>query len=271
MFAVLSGVPPSRLHAQTRSAQAGAQAMNAEQARDQIREILVDYPPSLGQVLRLDPSLLNNATFLEPYPALATFVKQHPEVAHTPVYFFGDARIGQPDNDRLRMVQEMQAFAAGTGIFFFFMAAFTVITHIARSVLEHRRWQHATKVQTEAHTKIVDRLASNEDLIAYIQSPAGQRFLSAAPAALEPQMRSFAAPAGRILGSLQIGTVLACGGLGLWFANGRIYDTVFAQPLHVIAIVTVAIGVGFALSGVLSYELSRRLGLLNWAKPDVHA
>ena len=37
------------------------------------------------------------------------------------------------------------------------------------------------KIQTDAHTKIVDRLASNEDLLAYMQSPAGQRFLTSSP------------------------------------------------------------------------------------------
>ena len=54
---------------------------------------------------------------------------------------------------------------------------------LLRSALDYRRWLRAMKIQTDAHTKIVDRLASNEDLLAYMQSPVGQRFLSASPMA----------------------------------------------------------------------------------------
>ena len=53
--------------------------------------------------------------------------------------------------------------------------------------LADRRWQRLTKTQTDAHSKLLDRLTSHEDLLAYIQSPAGKRFLE------RPQCRSTAA------------------------------------------------------------------------------
>jgi len=37
------------------------------------------------------------------------------------------------------------------------------------------------KVQAEAHTKLLDRLTSNDELLAYVQSSAGSRFLQSAP------------------------------------------------------------------------------------------
>ena len=49
---------------------------------------------------------------------------------------------------------------------------------LVRSAIDYRRWLRAMKIQTEAHTKIVDRLASNEDLLAYMQSAAGQRSIA---------------------------------------------------------------------------------------------
>jgi hypothetical protein len=42
-----------------------------------------------------------------------------------------------------------------------------------------------SKVQTEVHTKIVDRFTANDDLLAYIQSPAGSKFLESSPIHLD--------------------------------------------------------------------------------------
>jgi len=38
--------------------------------RERLRQILEQYPPSVSQVLRLDPSLLTKADYLAPYPTL---------------------------------------------------------------------------------------------------------------------------------------------------------------------------------------------------------
>src|SRR5206468_1404351 len=54
---------------------------NAEGIREQLRVILERYPPSLRQVLRLDPSLLTRSDYLATYPALSAFLAQHPEIA----------------------------------------------------------------------------------------------------------------------------------------------------------------------------------------------
>ena len=62
---------------------------NADQTRDRLRELLDRHPPSLRDVLRLDPTLLTNADYLAPYPELAGFLAAHPEVAHNPAYYVG--------------------------------------------------------------------------------------------------------------------------------------------------------------------------------------
>src|SRR5512136_3120267 len=57
---------------------------NWGETQGQLFQVLQQYPPTLGQVLRLDPTLLTNQAYLEPYPALAAFLNQHPEIAHNP-------------------------------------------------------------------------------------------------------------------------------------------------------------------------------------------
>ena len=80
---------------------------------------------------------------------------------------------------------------------------------LMRSAIDHRRWLRAMKIQTEAHTKIVDRLSSNEDLLAYMQSPTGQRFLTASLGVASVRPTSpppvVGAPFNRILWSVQAG------------------------------------------------------------------
>src|SRR5215212_5762619 len=67
----------------------------ARDTRERLREIFEQYPPSVAQVLRLDPSLLAKPDYLALYPTLATYLGQHPEVAHNPVFFLGGPFNGQ--------------------------------------------------------------------------------------------------------------------------------------------------------------------------------
>jgi hypothetical protein len=267
MTAALSGLSPARISAQNpgqarqETAFVERTRVNAEQAREQLRDLLNDYPSSLGQVLRLDPTLMSNPAYLAPYPALAAYLAQHPEVAHNPAYFLGEARFSTPDPQR-RTVEAIQESLAGLAFFLFFMTALGVATHVGRSILEHRRWMHAMKIQTDTHTKLVDRLASNDELMAYINSPVAQRFLSSTPVSVESdRLGNVAAPVSRILTSMQIGVVATCGGTGLWIAKARVIEEV-AQPLHVIAVLAIALGIGFVISALLSYGLSEQMGLM---------
>src|SRR5262245_3192895 len=70
-------------------APAAAQTENAYQTRDRLQELLRQYPPSLSDVFRLDPSLLTNDAFMAAYPNVSAFMKQHPEVGRDPAFFLG--------------------------------------------------------------------------------------------------------------------------------------------------------------------------------------
>ena len=233
---------------------------NARETRDRLRELLDQYPPSLAQVLRLDPSLLSRSEYIAPYPRLAAFLAQHPEVAHNPGYFIGDARFNPPDtrNRALNLLEEVLGGMAGLTVFGTIVG---FLVWVIRSIISYRSWQHAVRIQTEAHTKIFDRLNSNEEMLAYIQSPAGQRFLTSTSTAVDLSPRSIGAPVGRILWSVQVGVVIAFAGIGLFVARNIMMEEV-AQVLYVLSILAMSLGLGFVVSALLAYFLSQRLGLI---------
>jgi hypothetical protein len=141
---------------------------------------------------------------------------------------------------------------------------------IIKTLVSYRRWHRTSKVHTEVHNKLLDRFTSNEDLMAYIQTPAGKRFLESAPLSLEEPSRPIGAPLGRILLSLQVGVILAAGAIGLLYVSGRVLEEV-AQPFYVLGVLALTVGVGFVVSAGASILLSRRLGLMNsWPAAPGH-
>jgi hypothetical protein len=256
--------PVPSASAQSDPSAAGGEDQNARETRERLMNLFRQYPPSLSEVLRLDPSLLTNEAYLAPYPALAAFLAQHPEIAHNPGFFVGEVRYNPNDTSttfrKLNMVENtMSGFAVLTGFITFVL----VVGWLAR-------------VQTEVHTKLLDRFTSNDELLAYIQTPVGRRFLESAPIPLDEGPRSFSAPVGRILWSIQAGLVIGLAGLGLLYIssrmaaqNGEFAD--IAQLPFIIGMLALAIGVGFVLSAGVSYMLSHRLGLFERPAPTPHA
>ena len=90
---------------------------------------------------------------------------------------------------------------------------------------------------------------------------ARRRFLEAAPNSLQAGARPGGAPFSPVLWSMQAGVVLAVAGLGLLLVSRTAIPEV-APGLSGMGILTVALGIGFVLSAVVAYALSRRMGLL---------
>ena len=246
---------------------------SADQTRDRLLQILENYPPTVGRVLKLDPSLLNSPAYLAPYPALAAFLAQHPEVAHNPDFFLERIRIDRSSFDadpRDRARQEFHNLLGGIAMFGVFLVVTAVIVWIIRLVVLQRRWNRMSKVQFDTHAKLLDRFTSNEDLLAYVQTPAGRRFLEATPLPIQDQPRAIAAPLSRILWSVQAGVVLAIGGVGLLYVSSRFTEEP-AEFFLVVGVITIALGVGFMMSAAAAYVLSRRLGLMESPQPTTNA
>jgi len=234
------------------------------QTRDALTELLEKYPPAVGRVLKLDPSLLARAEYLSDYPALAAFLETHPEVAHNPEFFLsrvaGDSDAAAPDSES-RAFDLFQDVMNGVAAFSVFLVVTGALMWLLRTVIDYRRWSRLSKVQAEVHNKLLDRFAANEDLIAYMGTEAGRRFLESAPIPLDSEPRALAAPLGRILWSLQAGVVVSALGFGLRYVAGRVPDEI-ASPVASFSALTIALGLGFVVSAIISYVLSRRLGLV---------
>lgn len=237
-----------------------AEAVSASEARQDVQEILRSLPPAVGQVLRHDPSLLTRTDYLAPYPALAAYLQRHPEVALNPGYFIGTAESGdtEPNGRAMRMAEDVMD---GIGAMVIISAVIGFLAWLVRTVIDQRRWSRQSKVQVEVHTKVLDRLSSHEDLLAYMQSPSGRRFLDAAPLELDGRPKPTAAALGRVLWSVQAGVVLTTVGLGFWYVGRNVLPEA-GQGFSILSTLTLALGVGFIVSAAASYIISTRHGLI---------
>jgi hypothetical protein len=236
---------------------------DANATKDQLSRLLEHYPPTLRNVLALDPSLLSNDAFLAPYPALVELLKRHPEIVRSPEYYVvGDFRRNNSRQDTTTSAERIwERSSEEIGIIIGFAMAIGLLTWLIRTTIDYRRWNRLTKVQTDVHTKILDRFTGSEELLGYIKSPAGAKFLESTPIALEAAPKSIGAPLGRILWSVQAGLVLAAGGIGLEIVGGRVaYEA--AQPIQGLGVLSMALGGGFIASAIVSWMISNRLGLI---------
>lgn len=237
---------------------------DARIVREQFTELLNSYAPSLRAVLEADPSLLENADFLAPYPAVAAYFKEHPEIVRDPAYFIGTSRSrSMPRTSQQQAISLLEGVLAGTAVLIGMLSVLFVLASLIRQAIAHRRWGRQSRVQTEVHTKILDRLQSNDELLAYIQTPAGQRFLESGPlpaSASEPA--TIAAPFSRILWSVQAGVMLLALGVGLWVVQHNVVDEV-RPAFNVMGVIVTALGLGAICSGLIAYRLSHRFGLVS--------
>lgn len=279
MILIVGGIAPAAKQAsspQSRGAAAAAPGQpqpaqapapndrTAEETREQLMMLLEKYPPALGRVLKLDPSLLASQPYLEPYPALASFLAAHPEVARNPGYFLAAVQTPdsawRPTDARGQAMEIWRTTFEDIGAFLIFLVITSSLIWLIRTLLDWRRWTRMARSQAEVHAKLLDRFTANEDLLTYIQTPVGRRFLESGPVLAEAGPRPLGAPISRILWSLQAGIVLAVLGVGLLFASGLVIPEV-GQGLTVLGVLAIALGVGFILSAVAAWLISRRMGL----------
>jgi len=242
--------------------------MDAQGTREALMRILESHPPSVGRVLKLDPSLMRSESYLASYPELRDFLAQHEEIPQNAQFYLEGIRIGQNDNYQPRS-QKLELLAGILGGFAAFIAAGIILgtlIWLIRTVLDQRRWSRLSKIQAEVHGKLMDRFSSNDELMTYVQTPSGRRFLESGPSPLQELAPAVAAPVARILWSMQIGAILLVTGLGFLFLSGRALFE--AQEFFYIAgCMSTAVGAGFLVSAAAAYVLSRRLGLLERPAP----
>ena len=233
---------------------------DSRETRDKFRELLHSYPPEVAMVLKLDPTLFTNTNYLGSYPGLAAFVGAHPEIAHAPAFYLTGVTL--PSDTRQDVLNEhlLRILGGASGLLVFLIFTLSLVW-LVKTLIEQRRWSRQSHVQSEVHSKLLDRLASGDDVIAYAQSPAGKRFLEGAPIAFDAAPPPVSAPIGRFLWSIQAGLVLSASGIGLMLVGSQMPIDV-ASVAFGIGILVLSVGVGFVVSAIVSFVLARKLGLL---------
>lgn len=168
--------------------------------------------------------------------------------------------------DRMRRGNSNQSVWREIIPFFVFLVVSGALLWILHVILENKRWYKMVKVQSETHTKLLEKFGSSQEMLAYMESDAGRRFLEQPLFNIEnKQAGRF--PYGRILWSVQVGLVLVMLGVGLLFLQGKGKVSPEGDaPLWIFGTVGLTLGIGFVLSAGVSYALSKQLGLLERPK-----
>jgi hypothetical protein len=109
-----------------------------------------------------------------------------------------------------------------------------------------------TLAQTEVQTKLIERFGTSKEFIEFLQSPAGQRFVSGVEVSTALYARD------RIIRGFGTGIVLSLLGLGflaIWLAD---HNDGFIYP----GFILLGLGLGFFLSAIVSLKLSKHYGLI---------
>ena len=130
---------------------------------------------------------------------------------------------------------------------------FTLIGFVIWTIFSTIRRYKITKLQAELQTKLLEKFGSGQELLAYVQSDAGKRFLES----LSMEQRT---PYGRILGAAQASVVLILLAIALLFLRGRVSGA--EEGFLVFGTIILSLGLGFGLSAALSYYVSKSFGLL---------
>jgi len=236
-------------------AQANPAAVDAE--RGALDRFLDSHPEIQNDVLSY-PERIRDQNYIHDHPELQAFLEGHPLVKADPRSFISSAnwRILNRRSDTEELFSWLIPFAV-------FLVCLLAVLWVLRYVLENRRWNKTFKVHEEVHTKLIEKFASGQELTAYMESEAGRRLLEWTPPAPDLPSRGMPATLGRIIWSITAGLILVPAGLGLLLIRDRIPDGV--EPLLVFGTLALTIGAGFILSALVSYGLSKQLGVLSSA------
>ena len=124
---------------------------------------------------------------------------------------------------------------------------YTISTNIRKA--------HASRSVADLHSKLLDKCAASQDLIAYLESGSGRKFLESAGT-------EGSQPWSRILSAMQTGFVLSLVGVAELIVRSLEQNADTGEFLLISGAIALAIGVGFLISAATSFVLSKSWGLL---------
>ena len=233
---------------------------------------LLRMSPKLTMVVARDPSLLANQDYVSRNnPALAQFLQEHPDVARNPEFYLfnniGDGS-GRSEQALERKVwpeiphEEPQWVSSSEVIpFIIFVCILSALLWLIRLLLENRRWSRIFKLQTDVHGKLIDRFGTSQELLSYMGTESGKRFLEAAPIPVDfERSQPVPSPVARVLTPLQIGIVLTLVGSGFLYLRHTL--TQGTVPMLVFGTLALTVGIGFIISAGVTWALAQHLGLM---------
>jgi hypothetical protein len=242
--------------------------------QDQLLQLL-RVTPTLAEVVAHDPSLLSNTDYVKRNnPQLASFLEAHPEIAENPdFYLFNNLHTepGPPAQTLERKLWPGMSDRPSSGVakdliddgipFLVFLCILAALLWLVHVLLENRRWNRIFKLQTDVHGKLIERFGTSQEVLTYMSTEAGKRFLEATPIAvgIEPS-QPMPSPVARVLTPLQIGIVMTLLGIGLISLRHSVPDG--EAPLLVLGTVILMPGLGFIISAGVTWVLGRHLGLM---------
>ena len=132
---------------------------------------LLRMSPTLAEVVARDPSLLSNQDYVERNnPALAGFLKDHPDIAQNPdFYLFNNLhpqneqpsealerklwpQLSNPQSPESAVERELISSGVPFLVFLCILGALLWLVHV---LLENRRWNRIFNLQTDVHGKLI--------------------------------------------------------------------------------------------------------------------
>jgi hypothetical protein len=238
---------------------------------------LLRVSPTLAEVVARDPSLLSNADYVSRNnPQLARFLQAHPEIAENPDFYLFNNLHGQNEQPsqtlERKLWPEMSRQQSGPpgmdmelvrdGVpFLVFLCILSALLWLTHVFLENRRWNRIFKLQTDVHGRLIERFGTSQEVLTYMSTDAGKRFLEATPIAVGFERQApVPSPVARVLTPLQIGVVMTLLGIGLLSLRHSVTDG--GEALLVIGTVVLMPGLGFIISAGITWVLARHLGLM---------
>ena len=228
------------------------ESTRVEQIQTGLGRMVRRQPEQVALALDADPTLLLNQEYMARYPDLAAYVAANPEIRRNPHLYTRHIETYRPV-PRSPLDEALETLSM---VLVFALMAFA-LGWIIKTIIEHKRWNQLSKRQNEVHARLLDRFATSEELLAYIKTPAGSRYLESAPIAvgIEPVRTS---PYARLLLSIQIGVVVVAASVGLMITGAR-FGGPSGQGLFGMGTIAFCIGGGFIASAIVSLFLAKRL------------
>ena len=276
-LALFTAVSAAQAPRSAEAAPNGAQQMSEKDVaamQDQLLQLL-RVSPTLAEVVAHDPSLLSNAEYVNRNnPQLGQFLQAHPEIVKSPDYYLFNNL--HPEHEQPAQVLERKLWpqmsqSDSSGIdhelisdgipFLVFLCMLSALLWVTHVLLENRRWNRIFKLQTDVHGRLIERFGTSQEVLTYMSTDAGKRFLEATPIAVGFERQApVPSPVARVLTPLQIGIVMTLLGGGLISMRHSIPDGGIA--LFVLGMVVLMPGVGFIISAGITWVLARHLGLM---------